>query len=204
MNCFLKQGLLEYPIIFYVRTYPCTMRGLQALIGFLDMEGLPRWGGPHEEEVTVIRVVIHKGIIWPEFSIGECPSDLGDDTWLGIDNIINQGHGTRSGFQGITYWYPWVFGFTSSIDYCGTSQINSPQGGGGFLILMRVWGIITLLVILMRYLNVKYKDLHLILSQEVLGGSQLWHVPPCDIGSYYICVQFLQFLGELWWDLSWS
>ena len=42
MNCFLKQGLLEYPIIFYVRTYPCTMRGLQALIGFLDMEGLPR------------------------------------------------------------------------------------------------------------------------------------------------------------------
>ena len=159
MNCFLKQGLLEYPIIFYVRTYPCTMRGLQALIGFLDMEGLPRWGGPHEEEVTVIRVVIHKGIIWPEFSIGECPSDLGDDTWLGIDNIINQGHGTRSGFQGITYWYPWVFGFTSSIDYCGTSQINSPQGGGGFLILMRVWGIITLLVILMRYLNVKYLSL---------------------------------------------
>ena len=48
------------------------------------------------------------------------------------------------------------------------------------------------------------QKLHILLSQEILGGPQLVHVLPCELGSYHILVNLLQVGEELVLDIGWS
>ena len=74
------------------------MRDHQEFTGFLELKGLIICGSSHEVGVTLIGLVIHTKSGCTEYIMGDFPSDLGDDTWLVRDHLINRIHVTGSGF----------------------------------------------------------------------------------------------------------
>ena len=67
----------EYPIVGPVGSYHGPMCGHQTLIPLLGLEGLLRWGYPHEVAMTVVWVIIHKNSGFSECGMDEWHIDLG-------------------------------------------------------------------------------------------------------------------------------
>ena len=107
----LEQGIGESSMIWPVRKDPGTMCVRQALMCFLGLKILHRWGAPNEVVVKLIGVVILKTSGCPKSRMSEWPSDLRGYPWLGRYHLINWVHGPMSVFQGITDCAPCVFDF---------------------------------------------------------------------------------------------
>ena len=188
---------VKYFVVRSVGTDPVPVGGWQALIGFLVLKGFLSWCYPCELGVALVILVVHKNSGCPEYFMGKCRSDLGDNPWLIVNNILNWVHGPGPVYKGFLIDSPEWFALVihGLLLYFQNRQLKK---GVGFLTLMIFLCIIRLLGNMSRDLKVQWFSLLLQTRSSLLLG----HVLPCDIGSGHTLLHLLRVGGGLGWNFS--